>query len=150
MYLKNLKKIRQKNKLTQPQMADILKISTSTYQYYEYGKRIPSLKVLCKIADFFNVSIDYLLDRNIDNVEELDLLDSLQIEFNMTSIEKTLLNDYLSLNKNTRINMMSFLQNAFNVIQSEHNDKHSNTVSNNILTTYKFSNHIDKSETENV
>lgn len=34
------------------------------YQYYEAGKREPLLRALISIADFFNVSLDYLVGRS--------------------------------------------------------------------------------------
>ena len=39
------------------------KISYNTYQNYEAGKRLPTAEILMQIADFYNVSTDYLLGR---------------------------------------------------------------------------------------
>lgn len=64
MLLKNrLKKCRTLTKRTQKQVADDLGISTRSYQHYELGTREPNIKMLVKIANVFNVSIDYLLER---------------------------------------------------------------------------------------
>lgn len=49
---------------TQQNMADKLEISLNAYQKYEQAERSPSLECLVKIADIFNVSIDYLLCRD--------------------------------------------------------------------------------------
>ena len=47
-------------------------ISFNTYQNYESGKRVPSTEFLVKIADFYGVSVDYLLGRvEDDNAEKL-------------------------------------------------------------------------------
>lgn len=63
--LKNNFKIARTNaRLTQEQVADILKISWRTYQAYELGCREPKYSTLCKLADLFNVSTDFLLGRN--------------------------------------------------------------------------------------
>ncbi len=37
-----------------------------TYQRYEYGERLPTADVLIALADFYNVSIDYLVGRSDD------------------------------------------------------------------------------------
>lgn len=58
-----LKILREKSGNTQQEMADILKIDRITYHRYEKGIREPSLEVLIRIADYFDVSIDYLLGR---------------------------------------------------------------------------------------
>lgn len=66
MKFERIKKLRQENKLTQKQIADILKISQQRYSDYEKGKYdIPNIFLL-KIANYYNVSIDYLFNRNID------------------------------------------------------------------------------------
>lgn len=61
--LDRLRELRKKRGLTQRQMADILKITERSYQRYEGGERVPELDILCAIADFFGVSVDYLLGR---------------------------------------------------------------------------------------
>ncbi len=57
----NLKTLRNNAGLSQQQMADFLQVSKPTYNHYESGRYEPSLATLTKIADFFNVSTDYLL-----------------------------------------------------------------------------------------
>ncbi|MCL2337467.1 MAG: helix-turn-helix transcriptional regulator [Firmicutes bacterium] len=44
--------------------AEAVGVTLGTYQRYESGDREPSLAVLSKIADYYNVSIDYLLGRS--------------------------------------------------------------------------------------
>lgn len=60
---KVLKSLRLSKKLTQDELAKILKISRSTVGMYEKGDREPDYETLESIADYFNVSIDYLLGR---------------------------------------------------------------------------------------
>jgi len=55
-----IKKLRERNKLTQTELAQVLNISKSMVSSYETGQRSPSYDVLIKIARFFNVSMDYL------------------------------------------------------------------------------------------
>ena len=57
------KRLRLSCGLTQVEMAEKLGISRSTIGMYETGAREPDFETLEKIADFFNVDIDYLLGR---------------------------------------------------------------------------------------
>lgn len=54
---------RKLNKLTQRQVADYLQIAQPSYIRYENGSSEPNLEKLVKLADYFDVSIDYLLGR---------------------------------------------------------------------------------------
>ncbi|MCY7585476.1 helix-turn-helix domain-containing protein [Bacillus safensis] len=56
-----IRSLREKNNLTQEQMAKKIGISRGTYAHYEINKRRPDYETLIKIADLFNVSTDYLL-----------------------------------------------------------------------------------------
>lgn len=60
-----LKSLRQDKKLTQAEAAEQLGVSLSSYQKYERDKNsvMPSIEVLSKMADFYGVSIDYLVGR---------------------------------------------------------------------------------------
>ncbi len=62
--MKNLKKIRKAKKLTQSDVAKELNITVSAYGNYELGQRSPTPEMLIKLAKYFQVSIDYLLDYN--------------------------------------------------------------------------------------
>lgn len=58
-----IRNLREDNDLTQKQLCDFLNISQVSYSYYELGKRSIPLELLCKIADYYNTSVDYLLFR---------------------------------------------------------------------------------------
>ncbi|GAA0181406.1 hypothetical protein SH2C18_39430 [Clostridium sediminicola] len=58
-----LKELRQSSGLTQNQLAKKLGVSDSTIRMIELGQRKGSNKVVTKIADYFNVSLDYLNGR---------------------------------------------------------------------------------------
>lgn len=64
MFNKRLRETRMKCGFTQQATADLLNIALRTYQHYEEGSRSPSLELLPKIGDIFDVSIDYLLGRD--------------------------------------------------------------------------------------
>ncbi len=61
---KLLRKLRESKKLTQADVASALEIGRSTYTKYESGKSKPVSEMLIKIADYFSVSVDYLLGRS--------------------------------------------------------------------------------------
>ena len=67
MFGQNLKKLRTSKNLSQSKLSKILGISSSTIGMYEQGRRFPDQTILTKIADFFDVSTDYLLGRNPQN-----------------------------------------------------------------------------------
>lgn len=56
-----LKKIRKKHRWSQQKVAMDLNISRECLSYYENGKREPSLSLLIKMSEYFNVSINYLI-----------------------------------------------------------------------------------------
>ncbi len=58
-----IKKLRLQYGYTQKYMAEKLEISYQSYQAYEYGKTLPSLENFIKLADLFDVSLDYLIGR---------------------------------------------------------------------------------------
>jgi len=60
-YLERLKSLREKEKMTQSEIAKELGISQNTYSQYETGVRQPSLEILAKLAEFYFVSTDYIL-----------------------------------------------------------------------------------------
>lgn len=60
------KKVRLEKGLTQKQVAAALGITEQAYQRYEYGKTVPSALVLIALADYFDVSLDYLAGRSDD------------------------------------------------------------------------------------
>ena len=59
-----LRELRKSENLTLKQVADKLSISLQVLSYYEKEERDPSLDVLCRLADFYGVSIDYILCRD--------------------------------------------------------------------------------------
>jgi len=68
MFHKNLKELRLSLDLTQKEVAKAINISPRTLGYYENGERFPNKpEILLKIADYFDVSIDYLLGRAYKN-----------------------------------------------------------------------------------
>ena len=65
-----LKEIRKAKGISQVQLALSLHMNQNTISRYESGEREPALGDLIKIADYFQVSVDYLLERT-DNPKML-------------------------------------------------------------------------------
>ena len=61
-----LKELRIKKGLTQYDLAKLLDITQQAYQRYEYGTSEPNADGFKTLADFYGVTLDYLLDREID------------------------------------------------------------------------------------
>ena len=59
-----LKELRKEKRLTQQQMADMFDVYIRTYQTYEYDESYPIFVKLIAFADFFDVSLDYLVGRS--------------------------------------------------------------------------------------
>lgn len=59
-----LRRARKQRNITQIQAAKAAGVSESMYQFYEYGKNEPTASVLIALADFFDVSLDYLVGRS--------------------------------------------------------------------------------------
>ena len=60
---KRLRQCRKESKLTQRDVATYADITEKAYQNYELSTRQPKLEILMRIADVFQVSIDYLVGR---------------------------------------------------------------------------------------
>ena len=63
IFQERLTEQRKLNKLTQRQVAEFLGIAQPSYIRYENGSSQPTLETLVKLADYFDVSVDYLLGR---------------------------------------------------------------------------------------
>lgn len=80
MFNQRLKELRKQKNLSQLEMANTLGVARTTYSMYEQGKRSPEISIIIKIAEYHNVSIDYLLGRKMhskDNTSKptLDIID---------------------------------------------------------------------------
>ncbi len=76
--MENMKILRQDKGLTQREMAKELNLAKATYARYEIGESEPSIEVLIKIADFFDVSLDYLCGRQNPNLIYADGLSQIK------------------------------------------------------------------------
>lgn len=58
-----IRDLREDRDLTQSDISKLLNISQVAYSYYELNRRNIPLESLCKLADYYKVSLDYLLYR---------------------------------------------------------------------------------------
>lgn len=63
MISQRLKQLRSENNLTQAQLASILGIAKTTLAAYEQGKSEPNIELLIKMANYFDISVDYLIGK---------------------------------------------------------------------------------------
>ena len=66
MQINRLKEIREDKDYSQKDIAKILKTTQQQYSKYELGIQLIPIDRLCILADFYNVSLDYLLSRSDD------------------------------------------------------------------------------------
>ena len=58
-----IRDLREDADLTQKQVGEAINVPQRTYAYYESGQRLVPPQVLCALADFYDVSVDYILGR---------------------------------------------------------------------------------------
>lgn len=63
-HLKRLKELRLTKGISQKEIAEYLGITVAAYSLYECGNREPKIAILRKIAEYYNVSVDDLLEMN--------------------------------------------------------------------------------------
>lgn len=66
LFNERLKQLRTSKGVTQKQVAEFLNIQSNSVQRLEYGTARPSLDTVMNLADYFDVSLDYLVGRSDD------------------------------------------------------------------------------------
>ena len=64
LFPERLKALRQEKNTTQRAIANYLNITDTAYGFYEQGKNYPNMDILIRLADYFEVSLDYLVGRS--------------------------------------------------------------------------------------
>lgn len=101
----NLKSLRKQNKLTKTELCKRLDLPFSTYNNWEIKNSAPSIPHLCMLADFYGVSVDYLIGHNIK-------------ENHITKIQADLLQKYDKLSDKER-RLVNILINGINEMKDE-------------------------------
>ncbi len=79
MLAAQMKKLRTQKGLTQQQLADYLHVSKGTVGMWETGRREPDIAVLSQLADFYQVSVDYLIGREkISNTQQIMIAETIR------------------------------------------------------------------------
>lgn len=115
MFGERLRSLRIKKEITQSELAKTLKVAPSTISMYEQGKRDPDTQALSFLADFFDVSVDYLLGRTDDpNTARVDGKD-LPIELQELGV------DYIEVIKEMKDKGLSpeYIKRIVDAIQSD-------------------------------
>ena len=101
---KIITKLRNEKGIYQKELAAHLKVSAGTISNYEKGHHAPDLETLCRIADFFGVTTDYLLGRTgyRYNPEELNL--EVSVDYTMSDV----INTFLELNPQSVTKAMEY------------------------------------------
>lgn len=75
-----LQELREDRNISRKELAAFLNVSVSTLGMYEQGRREPNIDMLIKLADYFNVSLDFLVGRSADNEERKNMLEALRLK----------------------------------------------------------------------
>lgn len=96
----NLKNLRIEKGLNQTELAEKLFINKSMISSYEKGTRMPSLDVLMQLTFIFNVSVDYMLGVQRDEVEDKQKsIDISGLNSNQIKIIENLIDEFRDCNK---------------------------------------------------
>lgn len=98
-----LKELRQDKGLSQEQLAAIINVKNYTIGNWEQERSEPSIADIIKIADYFEVSTDYLLGRSND-------LGIVQTNANLTQFENMLLSVVGKLSRDDQFQVLGFAQ----------------------------------------
>lgn len=80
----NLKRLRKSQKISQAEIATVIDVTPQAYSRYELGQRELGYDMLCKLADYYGVSVDYLIGHNsnaLANRPASDIAENFMREF---------------------------------------------------------------------
>ncbi len=110
-----LKEARAARGMSMQAMADALGISFNTYQKYEYSSREPSYDTLSKMADILGVTTDYLLGREPQPDDPIEMLSR---GLNLNLYEKAIVTAYLAMDTKSRTDLVKMVQNVADAIKN--------------------------------
>lgn len=108
-----IKELRNEKNMNMRQVAQALGIPYTTYISYEKGDREPNSEMLIVLADFFNCSIDYLVGRSDERIDD-DMMDK------VITIDRELLEQYGNIYEAKRAQELHDLQSQFDNIAPVH------------------------------
>ena len=101
-----LANLRKEKELGQKEMASLLNLSVGTISNYENGVHSPDLETLCKLADFFGVTTDYLLGRTEYRCSPETLKQYIARDYAI----QDMVNTVLSLDKEKQASIVNFVK----------------------------------------
>lgn len=107
-----LKQLRTQNGFTQKEMAQKLKMTQQAYSRYERAECQPDIDTLCKLADIFEVSVDYLLGR-----ETAQKNTALIEKDGITDVAKNFIKEFQDVLSEKRFRDLAKLYRAMNDLQ---------------------------------
>ena len=128
-----IKELREKSGISQKAVADEIGVSLRALQNYEQGTREPSYKILCKLADFYGVTTDYLLGRD---EKAPDAVEQLAREFGLSEIEKLFIQAYFMADKKERQNFVNFAEKIVEEKEKLSQETQPNPIRTKTPTTY--------------
>lgn len=105
--VKNLKVLRKEKNISQQQLANILEISQQAINKYENHKVEPDIDTLVAMADYFGVTLDYLVGRFESENSESNVV--------ITDSEKELILNYKKLSESEKIGVKTLIETFCNL-----------------------------------
>ena len=101
-----IRELRKAKGITMKQLGAVLGLAESTISQYETGKRDPDFDTISKIADYFGVSLEYLLNLDSDNekpsIQAVDLFEGIGGKDplgNLSKVDLSFYSDYAALSE---------------------------------------------------
>lgn len=108
--------LQQQSGMNQKDLARAIGLSLSIFTIWNKGNAKPGLKQLVKVAQYFNVSLDWLVFG--DDAPDNDLKNVIKIDFTDPS-EKNLVNKFRKLPNYCKINLLSYLEGMLDALPDE-------------------------------
>lgn len=104
--VKNLRNLRLNQGVSQQQLADVIGTTQQSINKYENHSTEPDIDTLIKIADYFQVSVDFLIGHSMNSVSQAPAED-----WTLTREETSLLKDYRQLSREEKDSIRLILKN---------------------------------------
>ncbi len=102
--MNRLKELRKEKGLLQKEVAQIIGVSTQSYNYYETWTNKPDPDILIKLANLYEVSIDYLLGRT----EDIGSVTILPTTSDLSDIDQNLLTLFHSMTHAQQVRFLAY------------------------------------------
>ena len=117
-FSERLKLLRTSRDLSQLELSKYLKVSKSSINMYERGEREPGIETLEKIADHFNVDMDYLLGKS-EIANRSIIVPELVSDYDYTPEETDLIYKYRCLDDRGQAAVRNVLEHEYNSLPGE-------------------------------